>query len=667
VAPAPHHPGHLVKVLLVPSIRASMGSGHLRRCLGLARIFGPNSAVLLQGLENALGNGAVGATARATAQMLLAPLGFDQPPCRILERYDPSEPWDLVIVDRRSSEIEKIRSFFPVPVVGLDEGGAARRYCTYLIDTFPTVRQKHGANLSALSILGLSAGEAKLGGSRAAGTAGERSAGGQPPRSAEERSAGGQPPQSAEEQSAGGQPPQSAEIQGGPTRRQPSIPPQRVLISFGGEDPADLSSRLLQLLLDGNFFQPGQITLIQGPYFLRRRWPEGITVLANPPKLEFMLGDYDLLFCAFGLTTYEALAAGTPVINLNPSIYHDRLSAAAGIPRIGVRRPVARKLEKLLARPQVFQELLSRYPAEVFSRSPQLSELPARLRPSSPARCPICGQTTNPAAARFEKRSYFACRDCGAIYLVGFGQADVHYDEGYFFSRYRKQYGRTYLEDFQSIKKKAAVRLKRIRRIAPSALRMLDVGCAYGPFLQAATEQGFQAHGLDVAGEAVSYVREKLGIPCGQGDFAAEGALDQLEGAERGFHVVTMWYVVEHFRSAGAVLRRINALLPKGGVFAFSTPNAAGISGRRNRTRFLENSPQDHYTVWSPRTAAGILERYGFRLRKVVVTGHHGERFPWPGHPSPGSAIASGFSALSRMLRLGDTFEAYAVKQRDPA
>ena len=79
----------------------------------------------------------------------------------------------------------------------------------------------------------------------------------------------------------------------------------------------------------------------------------------------------------------------------------------------------------------------------------------------------------------------------------------------------------------------------------------------------------------------------------------------------------------------------------------------------------MENSPQDHYTVWSPRCTAGILERYGFRLRKVVVTGHHGERFPWPGQLSPDSAIASGFSRLSRLLNLGDTFEAYAVKQRD--
>jgi 2-polyprenyl-3-methyl-5-hydroxy-6-metoxy-1,4-benzoquinol methylase len=388
--------------------------------------------------------------------------------------------------------------------------------------------------------------------------------------------------------------------------------------------------------------------------------------------LKSKVGHYDLLFCSFGLTTYEALASGVPVINLSPSSYHRRLSRAAGIPHIGVRRPGARKLRRLLADPRVFHDLLLRYPPETFSGSPQLSELPERLRPSAPARCPICGQKGNPASARFERRTYFICRDCGMIYLTGFGQPEVHYDEGYFFSRYQKQYGRTYLEDFQSIKNTAAARLERIYRVAPpsafppsSSPRLLDVGCAYGPFLQAASERGFQAHGLDVSREAVSYVRDRLGIPCALGNFTTEEGLREIEGVEAGFEVITMWYVIEHFRDSAAVLRRVNSLLKQGGVFAFATPNAAGISGRKNRIRFLQNSPQDHYSVWSPRAAIGILRRYGFRLSEVVVTGHHGERFPCPGRLAPESAIASAFTAISRLLRLGDTFEAYAVKVKD--
>ena len=98
--------------------------------------------------------------------------------------------------------------------------------------------------------------------------------------------------------------------------------------------------------------------------------------------------------------------------------------------------------------------------------------------------------------------------------------------------------------------------------------------------------------------------------------------------------------------------------------FAAST-SASGISARRELSLFLENSPPDHYTVWPLRSVAPVLARFGLELRKIVVTGHHGERFPWPGRLRPDSPVTSGLSRLSRLLRLGDTFEAYAVKVRD--
>jgi hypothetical protein len=59
-----------------------------------------------------------------------------------------------------------------------------------------------------------------------------------------------------------------------------------------------------------------------------------------------------------------------------------------------------------------------------------------------------------------------------------------------------------------------------------------------------------------------------------------------------------------------------------------------------------------------------MLSRYGFRLARIRVTGHHPERFP-------GLAGRLGRSgrlgrvvvlAASRLARLGDTFEAYAVR-----
>jgi len=617
-----------VKVLLVPSVTAGMGSGHLRRSLHLAEVFGPEAAILVEAGDQGL---------ICDPQRLLDPLIGDSSPPRVLYDYDPEEHWDLVILDRRTSGVEQVRRFSPVPIVGLDEGGASRPYLGYLIDTFPVFRRRHRANLAALSLLVL--------------------------------------------------PEKGTDFH---------FPFRRVLISFGGEDPADLTGSLLERLLRKHLFEPKQITVVQGPYFRRSRPLDGIEVLQNPKDLKSILHRYDLVFCSFGLTTYEALAAGVPVINLNPTAYHKRLSVVAGIPEVGVRRPAVGKLRRLIDKPQALEVLLHRYTNEVLHRSPRVSELPRRLQPSGSPRCPLCSEAVNPVVVRSAERSYFRCRSCGIFYLIAFGLGKALYDGEYFFSEYKQQYGKTYLEDFESIKAMACRRLENICYVMGSPRRigatgsstgssipaagapgttpsspatahplLLDIGCAYGPFLQAARERGFRVQGLDVSPEAVRYVREDLGIPCGLGDFSSIDITKVPAGVDGGFDVITLWYVIEHFRDTGRVLSRVNRLLKPGGVLSFSTPNASGISARKDLDMFLKNSPSDHYTVWPLRSVAPVLARFGLELRKIRVTGHHGERFPWPGQLRPDSPAAAGLSRLSRLLRLGDTFEAYAVKVRD--
>ena len=41
-----------------------------------------------------------------------------------------------------------------------------------------------------------------------------------------------------------------------------------------------------------------------------------------------------------------------------------------------------------------------------------------------------------------------------------------------------------------------------------------------------------------------------------------------------------MWYVIEHFQDLKSVLTKVNELLKKDGIFAFSTPSAEGVSAK---------------------------------------------------------------------------------------
>jgi hypothetical protein len=120
-----------------------------------------------------------------------------------------------------------------------------------------------------------------------------------------------------------------------------------------------------------------------------------------------------------------------------------------------------------------------------------------------------------------------------------------------------------------------------------------------------------------------------------------------------------MWYVIEHFTDVREALQTARVLLKQGGVFAFSTPSGGGISGRKNRGAFLEKSPADHWTIWDPRQVKQQLDRLGFEVKKIVVTGHHAERFPqWTQFLGKTLLLK-----ISKICKLGDTFEVYAVKK----
>jgi len=135
------------------------------------------------------------------------------------------------------------------------------------------------------------------------------------------------------------------------------------------------------------------------------------------------------------------------------------------------------------------------------------------------------------------------------------------------------------------------------------------------------------------------------------------------------YEVVTLWYVIEHFEDCLKALSEIRKVLEIDGILAFSTPSFSGISGRSSLYKFLEKNPEDHFTIWSPKMCKKALSLAGFKVKKIVISGHHPERFRLFGKLA-GIKISPFYWILfliSKIFRLGDTFEVYAVKKEQAA
>ena len=602
-------------VLAVPACGPGLGGGHLVRCAALIcglRELGREAELFLP-------DGADTASIRG----LLAKASSG------LTRFDPS--WivgeaglrdkipEYIILDNfKTTRDEFLRWTGLAPVIAIDEGGPCRNRFDFLIDILPNV-SRIPPNLSDPSLLPLlKTSRPKL-------------------------------------------PTHAAKL--------------KVLVSFGQEDSAELGTASAQALAASSGGSL-ELTLLKGG--MGGRKPNigngKVNILEAIPKLSERLGEYGLVITHLGLTAFESLYAGVPVLLLSPTGLHEKVARKAGFLSLGVGKGRARKLAGLLLRQgEVNQAFLSGLEKSCkalaarhgMDRPPKqsLAELVNGFAPDIRRSCAACGGALRPPLlARFRERTYRRCASCRTITMNRLTPPPIEYGREYFFEFYEKQYGKTYIEDFPHLtamgKRRLAV-IKPLLTANDSQPILLDIGCAYGPFLAAARDEGFSPHGIDPSEDAVRYVTQSFGMPAKQGFFPCETG-----DPGRKYDAVTLWYVIEHFRDCVPVLAEIRRILKPGGVLAFATPSFSGISGRSSLGRFLEQSPEDHWTVWSPAACKKALAAAGFRVMKITSCGHHPERFPLLGkHAGDNKSPLYGLlSVASRAFSLGDTFEVYAVR-----
>ena len=599
-------------ILIIPCSEPGKGGGHLTRCMQLTtdlRALGKQALLYLQ-------------TETEHTDRLFQSMNFN-PEWRITKEQTANSI-EFIILDRFQTPLDELLHWKELaPVIGIDEGGQYRDNFDFLIDIL--IPEKYGytpANIASPALL--------IKGNR-------------------------------KQKTGNNKPEKSAAL--------------KILISFGQEDSAGLGIALAQKLAAKNYANM-DITLLRGglskPGSLQLQIPNTIKVVEAIPNLAEHLADYDLVITHYGITAYEALFSGTPVLLAHPTAYHKKLAKAAGF--LGIKH-LDTFIKSALPNTNKCVSLAAKYKPEDGTN---LASLINGFSPIVNRLCPVCGSEAGKRSiARFSERTYRKCKKCGVIFMDRIKEPPVEYEREYFFEHYKQQYGKTYLEDFDNIKSAAKRRLKTIKTFLHTESKnpaLLDIGCAYGPFLAASREEGFFPAGIDPAEDAVRYVQEKLNIPAVHGFFphcslptanysplAANGSLPTANYSQT-YDVISLWYVIEHFRDCAPVLTEIRKLLKQGGILAFSTPSYSGISGHSSPGSFFSKSPADHWTIWSPKMCKKALAFAGFKVKKITISGHHPERFPLFGKfaKSKKSPLHWLLLAISKILGLGDTFEVYA-------
>lgn len=612
-------------VLCVPCVKKGKGTGHLRRCLSVALETGADVYIPLDAglpekdelLNEARENG----------------LSESQ----IVTELPGKGDYAMILTDAFTLDRElALKLAATAPLAAIDEGSLNGDLCDCLVDIIPSYGLQRPANITDPSFITL---------------------------------------------------PKNVRTEKRPEKFEDI---KNVLITVGGEDPADLVVPAVNALLQAK--TKIKIMAISNDENAVNRIPEelrGNATFSKPiHNLREQLYKYDVVITHYGFTAFEALAAGCGVLLLGTTNLHVQLAQKYNFECLPSAEITTENLVAFLS------DVKSLYPESPLSPSSSKNRngkddktskndgsarkgLGAFVKVLSRGRrfsCPICQKDhepfTDPIAARTTRHTFRRCRNCGMLYMSWtIDSEDTKYGENYFFADYKKQYGKTYLEDFKQIKSQCIRRTSIVdyvyrgshKVITPS---VLDIGCAFGPYLDAAADAGWQVFGTDASQEAVDYVQNSLHYPAAVAKFPAFDP--STEFGVKDFDAVTMWYVIEHFQNLDAVLRAVSKILKNGGVFAFSTPSASGVSGRFNTQSFFEHSPADHYSLWEPGRVASILRRYGFKVVKIVSTGHHPERFPQLAGKKKQTSLAWAlYSGASHFFGLGDTFEVYCRKEKE--
>jgi SAM-dependent methyltransferase len=221
--------------------------------------------------------------------------------------------------------------------------------------------------------------------------------------------------------------------------------------------------------------------------------------------------------------------------------------------------------------------------------------------------CPACACTT-------AHRKLYSKNSCDILQCAqcGLGRAecssfDVHsyYTEDYFSGARTDGYV-DYRGSEPVLRREFARTVQFIRGFRKDG-RLLEIGCAYGFFLEEA-RYFYDVAGIEVADAAVAFCRTR-------GLFVISGVTEESVLAQFGMlDVIVLLDVIEHLSDPQSILALCREHLHPGGVIVITTGDFASFYARLAGRNWRLMTPPQHLWFFTPQSIRCLAHSLGFKL-----------------------------------------------------
>lgn len=236
--------------------------------------------------------------------------------------------------------------------------------------------------------------------------------------------------------------------------------------------------------------------------------------------------------------------------------------------------------------------------------------------------CPICG--CNDLKKAFNAVDHFAtgevfpvcrCSRCGFHLTNDFPSEDIigqYYDSPDYISHSDSKKG--LIHRLYHFFRKRMLR-KKISLVASQAtgnpIRLLEIGCGTGHFLEAAKKEGWLVSGIEKDEKARKSAINRTGL-----QVKKEDEFWLLEN--NSFNVVTLWHVLEHLEKLNETIHKIGEITTPDGIVVIALPNCHSYDAGFYKELWAAYDIPRHLWHFTPATVEELLSKHGLTIIKKI-------------------------------------------------